>query len=194
VTPRRSPGRRTRWVALLRGINVGGNNIIPMADLRECVRALGYTDVVTYIQSGNVLFDAPGTARQVATTLEKALSASFAYQAKLVLRSAAEMQDVLDDAPEGFGSDRTQFKYDVLFARPGVDVERLLAEVPVHPEVDVATAGRHALYFRRLIARETSSRLNRLVQMPVYKELTIRNWNTTLRLAQMAGTPSATDT
>ena len=70
--------------------------------------------------------------------------------------------------------------------RPGVDVEQLLAEVPVHPEVDVATAGRHALYFRRLIARETSSRLNRLVQMPVYKELTNRNWNTTQKLAEMA--------
>ncbi len=197
-----------RWVALLRGINVGGNNIIPMADLRACVSALGFTGVATYIQSGNVLFDAPGRHATVVKTLEQALSTSFNYQAKLVLRSAAEMQEVLDDAPEGFGSDRTQFKYDVLFARPGVDVAAVLAEVPVHPEVDVAavlaevpvhpevdvaTAGRHALYYRRFIARETSSRLSRLVQMPVYKELTVRNWNTTLRLVQMATSVQTSD-
>lgn len=183
----------TRWVALLRGINVGGNNIIPMADLRACVSALGFTRVATYIQSGNVLFDAPGRHATVVKTLEQALSTSFNYQAKLVLRSAAEMQEVLDDAPAGFGSDRTRFKYDVLFARPGVDVGVVLADVPVHPEVDVATAGRHALYYRRLIARETSSRLSRLVQMPVYKELTVRNWNTTLRLVQMATSEPTSD-
>lgn len=182
-----------RWVALLRGINVGGNNIIPMADLRACVSALGFTRVATYIQSGNVLFDAPGRHATVVKTLEQALSTSFNSQAKLVLRSAAEMQAVFDDAPEGFGRDRTQFKYDVLFARPGVDVAAVLTEVPVHPEVDVATAGRHALYYRRFIARETSSRLSRLVQMPVYKELTVRNWNTTLRLVQMATSVQTSD-
>jgi len=179
-----------RWVALLRGINVGGNNVIPMAELRVCVSALGYKNVATYIQSGNVLFDARGSSASVAKKLEKALSDAFDYQARLVLRSAAEMQEVLNDAPAGFGSDREQFKYDVLFARPGVNVAQVLAEVPVHPEVDVATAGRHALYYRRLIARETSSRLSRLVQLPVYKELTVRNWNTTCKLVQMANPAS----
>jgi uncharacterized protein (DUF1697 family) len=182
-----------RWVALLRGINVGGNNLIPMVELRACVSALGYTNVATYIQSGNVLFDARGAHASVVKRLEKALSDSFDYHAKLVLRSAAEMQEVLHDAPKGFGSDREQYKYDVLFARPGVDIAKVLQEVPVHPEVDVATAGRHALYYRRLIARETSSRLSRLVQMPVYKELTVRNWNTTCKLVQMAIADPASD-
>ena len=74
-------------VALLRGINVGGNNIIPMADLRACMTDLGAEQVATYIQSGNVLFDGSGrTAAAWTSTIEQALSARFGYSASVVIR------------------------------------------------------------------------------------------------------------
>ncbi len=79
------------YVALLRGINVGGSNLIRMAALKACFEAEGFGDVATYIQSGNVLFTA-GRANQQALTgqIEKALSRSFAYQSRVVVRSADE--------------------------------------------------------------------------------------------------------
>lgn len=176
-----------KWLALLRGINVGGNNIIPMAELRSCLEALGFTNVVTYIQSGNVIFEGPETRSRVVATLERALNARFAYDARLVLLSAEELGTVVREAPPQFGSTPDRYRYDVIFLRPPLVALEVLDTLPLNPVVDACWAGAHAVYYRRLIARATQSRLSRVVQMPVYKEMTIRNWNTTSRLAEMAG-------
>ena len=90
-------------VALLRGINVGGNNKVPMADLREVVGSLGYTGVSTYIQSGNVLFTAragaPADAPALAAGLEKAIEQAFGLQLRVVVLSRAELAQVISDNP-----------------------------------------------------------------------------------------------
>src|SRR5688572_14340509 len=95
----------TRYVALLRGINVGGKNIIKMTELKACFEAQGLRDVATYIQSGNVLFSAPARGadalcRRVETTLAK----TFAYRASVLLRSREELAAIVQRAPRGFGS------------------------------------------------------------------------------------------
>jgi len=170
------------YVALLRGINVGGNNVIRMAALREAFEALGFAAVRTYIQSGNVLFAAKGTKRALTKRIEDALEGTFAYAAKIVLVTAAELRAVVDEAPAGFGDDPTRYRYDVLFVKPPLTARAALADVETAPGVDEVRAGAHALYFRRLIAKATKSRLGKIVGKPVYKSLTIRNWNTTTKL------------
>ena len=87
-------------VALLRGINVGGNNKIAMADLREVVTSLGHTDVATYIQSGNIVFSAPGAdAAALAAGLEQAIAAAFAVRPRAVVLSREELAQVVRDNP-----------------------------------------------------------------------------------------------
>ena len=90
-------------VALLRGINVGGNNKVPMAELREVVAALGHTGVSTYIQSGNVLFTArdggPTDDPALAAGLEKAIGQAFGVQLRVVVLSRAELAQVISDNP-----------------------------------------------------------------------------------------------
>ncbi len=90
-------------VALLRGINVGGNNKVPMADLREVVASLGHTGVSTYIQSGNVLFTAragaPADAPALAAGLEKAIEQAFGLELRVVVLSRAELAQVISDNP-----------------------------------------------------------------------------------------------
>ncbi len=87
-------------VALLRGINVGGRNKVPMAALREVVTSLGHTGVTTYIQSGNVLFTAPGTStRELAASLESAIGAAFGIWASVVVLTRDDLAKVLSDNP-----------------------------------------------------------------------------------------------
>ncbi|HEY3033751.1 MAG TPA: DUF1697 domain-containing protein, partial [Streptosporangiaceae bacterium] len=87
-------------VALLRGINVGGNNKIAMADLRDVVTSLGHTDVSTYIQSGNVLFTTRETDTDaLAADLERAIEQAFGLRPRVIVLSRAELAQVISDNP-----------------------------------------------------------------------------------------------
>jgi len=174
------------YLALLRGINVGGKNIIRMAELRRCFETQGFRDVVTYIQSGNVIFRAPdSTPAALTMRIEEMLASAFDYPGKVVLRSRRQMEAVVAGAPAGFGSQPDRYRYDAIFLRDTLTAQDAMGEVRVRPGVDRAWAGEGVLYFSRLIAQASRSYLSRLVSMPVYQEMTIRNWNTTTRLLRL---------
>lgn len=181
----RLPNPATTYIALLRGINVGGNNIIKMTALKASFEHMGFRNVRTVIASGNVLFEARGSAAMLATKIEKALSSEFAYIAHVVVLSEAELKSVVKGAPRGFGTEPAKYRYDVMFVRPPLTPEKAMAAVELKEGVDDAHAGDHAIYFRRLIARVTASRINKIVGTPAYKSMTIRNWNTTTKLAAL---------
>jgi uncharacterized protein (DUF1697 family) len=175
-----------KHVALLRGINVGGKNVIKMVALREAFEAMGFTDVATYIQSGNVVFSAKATSKpKLTATIEDALSMTFGYASKVVIVSAKELEAVVAEAPPKFGAEPQRYRYDVLFVKPPLTAKKALPEVPAKPGVDDASAGSHALYFRRLVAKATQSHLPKVTQRSIYESLTIRNWNTTMKLLGM---------
>ncbi len=177
------------YVALLRGINVGGNNLIKMADLRDSFSAMGFSDVQTYIQSGNVVFCAKQKNKTKLTAMiEEALSEAFGYESRVVVISAKELERVMAQAPKGFGEAPDKYRYDVLFVREPLTTRELLEETPTNPNVDTAHAGDHAIYYSRLIAKATQSRLGKLVAKTVYKSITVRNWNTTRKLHDMVTT------
>ena len=175
-----------RYVALLRGINVGGNNLIKMTALRSSFEQMRFGDVVTYIASGNVVFSSKQTNKAKLTAMiEKALSDAFSYESRVVVISAGELERVVAQAPKGFGRDPEQYRYDVLFVREPFTASEALSQVPIAPGVDTVHAGDHALYFRRLVSKAAQSRLNKLVQRVAYKHITIRNWNTTTKLLEL---------
>ncbi len=175
-----------QYVALLRGINVGGNNIIPMAQLREAVAELGASDVVTYIQSGNVLF---GGGRASAATwvkrLETALAERFSYAARVMVRSHTAMQAIITNAPAGFGDAPDEYKYDVLILADALTATAAMQQLRARPDVDSAWAGDQVLYFSRVASRASQSCLSKLASLPMYKEITVRNWRTTTTLLRM---------
>jgi uncharacterized protein (DUF1697 family) len=171
------------YVALLRGINVGGNNIIKMSDLKQCFEALGLGDVATFIQSGNVLFEADGEApAELAMRIEEALSQRFGYRSRIALRSHEQMRAIVGNAPDGFGSELEAYRYDVLFVREPLTVAQAMLEIKTRDGVDQAFAGEGVCYFSRLTSRASQSYLSRLVALPSYQGMTIRNWNTTIKL------------
>lgn len=174
------------YLALLRGINVGGKNIIKMADLRNCFEAEGFRDVVTYIQSGNVIFRSPSTGlRTLTKRIEEMLAEAFHYEASVVLRSRKQMRAVVADAPADFGDQPETYRYDVIFLKAPQTANAAMEQVPARPGVDEAWAGSGVLYFSRRIDQASRSYLSRLASMPVYQRVTVRNWNTTTRLLEL---------
>ena len=175
--------KASRYVALLRGINVGGNNIIKMTELKTCFEQLGFKCVATYIQSGNVLFEtSEGNLTRLTERIERALSKHFNYQSRVVVASHDELKHAVEHAPKGFGSQPAKYRYDVIFLRAPMTATEAFKSVMTKAGVDKAYAGKGVLYFSRLIAKATQSRLSRIVQLPVYQSMTIRNWNTATKL------------
>ena len=173
-------------VALLRGINVGGKNLIKMPELKACFEAGGFDDVRTYIQTGNVLFRATGSGSALARRIETMLGKTFDhYQAWAVVRSHAQMRAIVEKAPKGFGADPGAYLYDVVFLKEPLTASAAVKKVPTREDVDEVFGGRGVLYFSRLRSLATRSRLNRVAALPIYRSMTIRNWNTTTRLQQM---------
>jgi uncharacterized protein (DUF1697 family) len=176
------------YVALLRGINVGGKNPIKMPALKAAFEAEGFDEVATYIQSGNVLFASSETKTAPLTDrIEALLAEAFDYVPTVVVRSKKQMKAIVDGAPEGFGSEPAKYRYDVIFLKEPLTAKKAIGEVPTNPAVDTAHAGSGVLYFSRLIAKATASRLNKIVSSPIYPSVTIRNWNTTTKLLSFMG-------
>ena len=174
------------YVALLRGINVGGNNLIRMPALKACFEAQSLRDVTTYIQSGNVVFTVGrATPRGLTKDIEAALSKTFSYESRIVLRSLEQMKATVEDAPSGFGSKPEAYRYDVIFLKEPLTPGEAMKIVTAKPGVDRVFAGDNVLYFSRLISKAAQSRLSKVVGTPAYKNMTIRNWNTTSKLVAL---------
>ena len=172
-----------RYLVLLRGINVGGKNIIKMADLKASFEAMGFSNVQTYIQSGNVLIESAEKDKDpLAARIESELSRRFNFQARVVVVSQKELAAIIKAAPEGFGQDDENFRYDVIFLKEPLTPKEAMQSVKIREGVDTAHAGKQALYFSRLISRASQSYLTKIIGLPVYQNMTIRNWNTTTKL------------
>ncbi len=175
---------KARHLALLRGINVGGRNLVPMKDLRVAISER-FDDVETYIQSGNVLFDADAPRGSLELTIETLLEEAFGVRTVVVVLSHRQLRSVVGAAPEGFGEEPDRYHSDVLFLKPPVTAARVMRVIELREGVDRAWSGRGVVYFARLSARRSQSRLSRIVGSPEYQSLTIRSWSTTTRLLDL---------
>jgi len=178
--------KNNQHLVLLRGINVGGKNIIKMVDLKASFEEMGFVNVRTYIQSGNVLLEADEKDKAALTTkIESGLSRRFNFVAKVVVISQKELATIIHTAPEGFGKEEKKFRYDVIFLKEPLTPKTAMESVKVREGVDTAHVGKQALYFSRLISRASQSYLTKIIGMPVYQNMTIRNWNTTSKLLEL---------
>jgi uncharacterized protein (DUF1697 family) len=179
-----------QYLALLRGINVGGRNLLSMADLRVAFEEMGFADVVTYIQSGNVLFAAPRQKREELTArIESKLTERFGTKLKVVLLTQAQLKGVIEGAPRGFGAD--SHRCDVIFLRKPLTVKQAFGAVETREGVDRAWAGKGVLYFSRLASKASRSRLSKIVALPEYQDMTIRSWSTMTKLHALMASRTA---
>jgi len=170
------------YLALIRGINVGGKNLIRMTDLRAAFESMGFDEVATYIQTGNVFFDAPRQKRaELADRIEAALQVEFEVPLKVVLLTQRQLEGVIEEAPKGFGG--PDHRCDVIFLRSPLTVAKAFPLLEAREGVDEAWRGPGVLYFSRLAAKASGSRLSRIVALSEYQDMTIRSWSTVTKLA-----------
>ena len=177
----------TSYVVLLRGINVGGKNKVPMAQLRQLLEDLGYSDVSTYIASGNVLLRSDQRPAAIKARIEEALPRSFRLDSALVsvlVLTHAQLRAVIDGKPKGFGDEPDTYHSDAIFLM-GIDATAAMQVFDPRPGVDSVWPGDGVIYSQRLSAQRTQSRLNKIMSSPAYKSMTIRNWATTKALLDL---------
>ena len=168
-----------KYVALLRGINVGGKKLMKMAAVRECLEGRGFQHVTTYIQSGNVLFESnKSDVAGLTAALEKAFSATFGHKVPVFLRSHAQLKKIVTKAPAAWKTGQRALRQNVAFLRPPLTATRALAEIDPKPGVDSVDAGDGVVYMSTVISRLTQSRLPKIVGTPIYADITIRSYST----------------
>jgi uncharacterized protein (DUF1697 family) len=172
-----------KYIAFLRGINVGGNSLIKMAELKIAVEKCGFTNVRTFIQSGNVLFDSPKSTKAVVTVLEKELSREFGMNLKVVVRTKADIESVLKHAPKTWKKDDLR-KY-IAFVRAPKTAEDVVAEMQLREGVDSADIGKGVVYMSTKLSGITKSGFTKLASKAIYKEITIRNYTTVKKLIEI---------
>jgi uncharacterized protein (DUF1697 family) len=182
-------GAMTTYVVLLRGVNVGGKNNIPMAALRACLEELGFSNVSTYIASGNVILESDKSGDEIGAQIEEALPRTFKIddeRVKALVLTADQLHAIVEHKPEGFGEQPDTYHSDAIFL---MDIDLAQAMSLFHPRegVDKVWPGDGVIYSQRLSAQRTKSRLSSVMGTPEYKSMTIRSWSTTTRLLEMVG-------
>jgi uncharacterized protein (DUF1697 family) len=175
------------YAILLRGVNVGGKNMISMADLKKCLEKLGFSDVSTFIASGNVILASDLPVDEIKTQIETALTRNFKLDSELIkvlVLSKNQLQSIIDNKPDNFGDQPEKYHSDVIFLMD-IDSSRAMTAFAPREEVDKVWPGNGVIYSQRLSALRTKSRLSKIVASPLYKSMTIRNWNTTMKLLEL---------
>jgi uncharacterized protein (DUF1697 family) len=177
------------YLILLRGINVGGKNIVPMSGLKKCLDEQGFFNVSTYIASGNVILQSAKPAGEIRMQIEQALPEYFKLDdgfIKVLVLKPDQIKSILDNKPTDFGEHPDMYHSDAIFL---IDVKASEAMSAFNPRegVDKIWPGDGVIYSQRLSSQRTKSRLNQVMGSPLYKSMTIRNWNTTTKLMQMVG-------
>jgi uncharacterized protein (DUF1697 family) len=166
------------WVALLRGVNVGGRNLMKMPALKACLEAAGFDRVETFIQSGNVVFrTAQKSVSKLTAQLEQAIETTLGVSSRVVVVSRERLKTVIDEAPAGWRS-RSDLRRNIAFLRPPITAAAAAREVDVRPGVDEVEAGNGVLYMTTTLHEAAKSRLPKIVTKPVYREMTIRTYGT----------------
>lgn len=166
-------------------MNVGTANRVEMARLRAAIERLGFDGVRTYINSGNLMFEAAPTNRAKLTDrVESAIDQEFGFRVAVLLWTAEELERLVASLPEDCAEDATS-RCNVLFLWPDVDDESVLEQMPANPEVEQLRYLPGAVIWRIDRAKASRSRMSKLVGSDLYRQISIRNSNTVRKLDQL---------
>ena len=177
-------GAAKRQIVFLRGINLGSRNRIAMAELREALTDLGYEDVRTHLQSGNVVLTSAATPAKVQGDIEQEIAERFGLEIGVVVRTRAELAAVVERDPLGdVATNTSRYLVSFLSAKPSAAAVRELKKADVSPEQFVLSGRELYAWHPAGVHR---SKLNPLVERRLGVTATARNWNTVQRLLELA--------
>jgi uncharacterized protein (DUF1697 family) len=174
---------KINYLALLRGINVGGKNVIKMDFLKDIFEKMGFYDVKTYIQSGNILFkDTEIEKKKLARKIEKTLFKITNYEIMVLVITLSDFKNIIKDIPEEFG-DNKKYTYDVLFLMDTLKPKEIMNKIKMVEGEDNIFEGKKALYVKRLSEKLTGSYIVKALK--ISPNITVRNLKTTKELYEL---------
>lgn len=173
------------YVALLRGINVGGKNKVDMKILKQTFEKAGMIDVVTYINTGNIIFSNHSLSKEeLSDTLAEAIYTDFGLQIKVLVRHIDEVRRIMEAVPAAWKNDKTM-KSDVMFLWEEVDDASILENLVIKPDIDTVTYVPGAVLWSVDKQHVTKSGMARIVGTKAYKQMTVRNVNTARKIYEL---------
>ena len=173
------------YAALLRGINVGGNNKVEMARLKHTFESVGFENVKTYINSGNIIFtDESRPKGDIETLIEQGILRDFKLSIKVLVRDLPAMQKLNTEIPSKWQNDTLQ-RTDVMFLWDDVDSPEIVKSIPAKPDIETIKYVRGAVLWN--IGRKNVKRgaVVRIIGSDIYRKMTIRNVNTVRKLLEL---------
>lgn len=171
-----------RYVVLLRKINVGTENRIEKKRLEGAFLDLGYDDVRTYINSGNVLFGTAKKRAEIEGEIDEALSVLFGARIRFLVKTAREMLAISRAIPEPWENDEEQ-KTDIAYLFPEIDRPEIVDDLPFRKDQVRVIYVKGALIMNVSRKQQGSSRYAKIIGSSIYKSMTLRNANTARYLA-----------
>lgn len=184
-SPRSKQSSASVFLALLRGINVGGNNMISMRALKESFEKSGFTNVSTYINSGNVIFTSKeADPRKLEKKIEQILAKEYQLDGKVVVRTLSEMGKLVESLPASWTGD-SSYRYNVMFLRHTVDTEKILDDMPIKRETEELQYRPGTLLWSTRATEYNQTSMAKLSSRKIFQEMTVRNLNTTRKLYEL---------
>lgn len=171
-----------KYIALLRGINVGGKSRVEMARLRQVFEELGFADVSTYINSGNVLF-ASAVEPDIKQIRQK-MTATFRFAIPTLVIDAERFVNIATAIPKSWENNYTEQKSNVVFLFPEVDSPDIITQIGYRPDIETMIYIPGALLSNVSRQNQSKSSLLKIVGTPLYANMTIRNITTVRKLGQ----------
>jgi uncharacterized protein (DUF1697 family) len=173
-----------KYVALFRGINVGGNHKVEMKKLKTLFESLGFVNVSTYINSGNVIFEGSGKLWEICQKLNLSFRKEFGFDTPILVITEKEMVDIAEAIPKTWKNDVTQ-RTDVAFLFPQFDSKKIIDELPVKKEFIEIRYMKGAVIWNVKRNNVYKSQLGKLIGHKLYKFMTVRNINTVRTLGKI---------
>ena len=173
------------YVALLRGINVGGNNKVEMAKLKQTFEKLGFASVQTFIASGNVIFRINEVNQaNLVKKIESAINADFGLSIKVLLRDLASIEKLVKAIPSSWIND-TETKCDIMFLWNEIDNKNILKQLPFDSTLEDVQYVPGAVLWHIDRKKASKSRVFKIVGTKLHQQMTVRNPNTVRKLYQL---------
>ncbi|WP_066309055.1 DUF1697 domain-containing protein [Bacillus sp. FJAT-29814] len=173
------------YIALLRGINVGGKNKIDMKLLKQTFEQAGMNDVVTYINTGNIIFSNSGLSKtELSRILEETIHKDFGLQIKVVVRSIDDVSEIINAIPDSWKNDE-DMKSDVLFLWDEIDDESVLENLVIKPDIETVKYVPGAILWSVDRKNVTKSGMSKIIGSKIYKQVTVRNVNTARKIYEL---------
>lgn len=171
------------YIALLRGINVGGNQKVEMKKLKVLFESLGCTNVSTYINSGNIFFESAESKENMHAKVETRLKKEFGFDIPSLIKTKQEIKKIADAIPEAWQNDSVQ-RTDVAYLFKDVDSKKIVDILPIKKEFIDIKYVEGAIVWNVKRKNINKSRLSKIISHKLYQFMTVRNVNTARYLAE----------